>query len=397
MDPLLLSIPFVTAIIGWGTNLLAIHMLFHPVNRVGGARLGWQGVLPSQAKRMAQMCVEMMTTQLIDARQVFERIDPDRVSELLSPFLEEHAERIIEETLQAQHPKLWQRMPEALRERARKRIQKQIPEIVEQVLGEVGEDLENYLDLEGLVVEAFTKNRQLVNDLFWECGSAEFQFIARSGFFFGGLFGCVQAVVWSFVQPTWFLPATGLLVGWATNWLALKMVFEPRYPKGFGPLSWHGLFHRRQPEVSQAYARFFSERILTSENLINAVLTGPAAEKLVEQIRVYTEEAVDQAAGLAKPLLRMTVGGKEWSSLKEQIGFQLLAVLPGAIIETQAYADEAMDLHDNLATSLEALPPEQFEGVLRPIFQEDETTLIAVGAALGFVAGILQLLIVTTL
>ena len=93
MDPLLLSIPLVTAIIGWGTNLLAIHMLFHPVNRVGGPRLGWQGVLPSHAKRMAQMCVEMMTTQLIDARQVFNRIDPERVSELLSPFLEEHAER----------------------------------------------------------------------------------------------------------------------------------------------------------------------------------------------------------------------------------------------------------------------------------------------------------------
>ena len=117
------------------------------------------------------------------------------------------------------------------------------------------------------------------------------------------------------VQPSWFLPATGLLVGCATNWLALKMVFEPRTPRGIGPLSWHGLFHRRQPEVSEAYARFFSERILTSENLINAVLTGSAAEKLVEQIRSYTEEAVDQAAGLAKPLLRMTVGGKEWTAL----------------------------------------------------------------------------------
>ena len=38
---------------------------------------------------------------------------------------------------------------------------------MEQILGEIGEDLESYLDLEGLVVEAFTKNRQLVNDLFW--------------------------------------------------------------------------------------------------------------------------------------------------------------------------------------------------------------------------------------
>ena len=395
MDLLLLSIPLVTAIIGWGTNLIAIRMLFHPVNRVGGSRLGWQGVLPSNAKRMAEMCVEMMTKKLIDTRQVFDRIDPNRVSDLLTPFLEKHAEAIVEETLKSHYPKLWKRMPERLREKARARVRGRIPDIVTQLLAEIGEDLENHLDIEGLVVKAFTTNRQLVNDLFWGCGESEFRFISRSGFFFGALFGSIQALIWTMIQPGWFLPVTGLLVGWATNWLALKMVFEPRVPRGVGPFKWHGLFHRRQPEVSEAYARFFSERILTSEVLINAIISGPAAEKIVDQIRHYTEDAIEEAAGLATPLFKMTIGSKEWITLKEQIGFKLLAVLPDALGKTQDYADEAMDLHSSLSSSLVNLPPEDFEGVLRPIFQEDETTLMAVGAGLGFLAGILQLFIVT--
>lgn len=33
---------------------------------------------------------------------------------------------------------------------------------------------------------------------------------------------------------------------------------------------------------------------------------------------------------------------------------------------------------------------EQFEGVLRPVFQQDEWKLIAVGAVIGFLVGELQ-------
>ena len=34
--------------------------------------------------------------------------------------------------------------------------------------------------------------------------------------------------LWIFFQAWWLLPLFGLLVGWATNWLALKMIFNPK-------------------------------------------------------------------------------------------------------------------------------------------------------------------------
>jgi hypothetical protein len=55
------------------------------------------------------------------------------------------------------------------------------------------------------------------------------------------------------------------------------------------------------------------------------------------------------------------------------------------------YADHALDLESELNKNLFKLTPSEFEQVLRPIFQEDESILIAVGATLGAVAGCLQL------
>ncbi|MEL6590985.1 MAG: hypothetical protein AAFQ68_12935, partial [Bacteroidota bacterium] len=43
------SIPFVSAIVGWGTNIIALKMTFYPVRFWGVWKIGWQGIIPSRA------------------------------------------------------------------------------------------------------------------------------------------------------------------------------------------------------------------------------------------------------------------------------------------------------------------------------------------------------------
>jgi hypothetical protein len=47
-----------------------------------------------------------------------------------------------------------------------------------------------------------------------------------------------------------------------------------------------------------------------------------------------------------------------------------------------------------LRERMEAMPPAQFQDLLRPCFQEDEWKLILLGAVLGFGAGLAQLVLV---
>ena len=56
----------------------------------------------------------------------------------------------------------------------------------------------------------------------------------------------------------------------------------------------------------------------------------------------------------------------------------------------ESYAEDAMDVRNTLVERMQRLSPEEFEGMLRPAFKEDEWSLIAVGAALGFLVGELQ-------
>ena len=68
-------------------------------------------------------------------------------------------------------------------------------------------------------------------------------------------------------------------------------------------------------------------------------------------------------------------------------------MVPTELDRVQDYAGEALNLQGELEKNLKGLPSHEFEQVLRPVFREDEATLIAVGALLGGLAGVLQLLL----
>ena len=62
----------------------------------------------------------------------------------------------------------------------------------------------------------------------------------------------------------------------------------------------------------------------------------------------------------------------------------------------EQYAGDAMDVRNTVVERMQDLSPEEFEGMLRPAFKEDEWILITVGAVLGVVVGEMQIMFMLT-
>ena len=60
----------------------------------------------------------------------------------------------------------------------------------------------------------------------------------------------------------------------------------------------------------------------------------------------------------------------------------------------ESYATAALDLPNTIVRQMQLMTPIQYEGLLRPAVKQDGWTLIAVGAAIGFVVGELGVLLV---
>ena len=73
-----LLIPVVSALIGWFTNVVAVKMMFYPTNFVGiKPFLGWQGIVPANAVRLARVSNKLVMTKLLTLEELFADFKPE--------------------------------------------------------------------------------------------------------------------------------------------------------------------------------------------------------------------------------------------------------------------------------------------------------------------------------
>ena len=387
-----LIVPVTSALIGWGTNVLAIQMMFYPLEFVGKRPwLGWQGVIPASAPRMAGIAVDLMLNKLLPVQDIAQRIDARRMADSMQHRVDPVLDRLVSEIMREKAPRVWEMLPLKIKDRIQERIRADAPEAISRMVDEVKANVTEVFDLRQMMIDTLVTDKALLNEIFLTAGDKEFRFLKSSGLYFGFLFGIPSMLVWMGFELWWTLPLGGLLVGYATNWLAIQMMFQPQEPIKIGPFVWQGLFLRRQQEVAASYAKLVTDKLLTSERIADTLLRGASSDKLFLVIERHVNRSVDAQAGMVQPYVVLGVGTSEYIRLKNKVYDRVIEELPRSVAPAHAYADEAMDIESTIRTNMQALTPAEFEGVLRPAYQQDEWKLILTGAMLGFAAGCVQL------
>ncbi|MGH9245642.1 MAG: DUF445 domain-containing protein [Acidimicrobiales bacterium] len=385
-----IAMPFVAALIGYVTKIAAIRMMFEPIEFKGLGKFGWQGILPKRAARMASTVVDTMTRDLVDAREIIAKIDPDRMAKELEGPLLDSMDKIARDVLHEVQPGLWESLPEQAKRLVLSRIRSEVPVVLARILDDMRTNIDEVFDLKHMVVSNLIKDKRLLNEIFRKVGHKEFRFIINSGIPFGFAIGIVQAGVYLVFPNPIVLPAFGLFVGYFTDWLALKMLFYPKEPRRILGITVHGLFLKRQKEVTKDYSALLAEEILTPRNFFDALLTGPYSDALFQMTQRHVQQVVDQQAGRARPLVVLAVGSRQYEDLKKRAAQRLMDEMPTTMEHAMAYTEEAIDIRNTITEKMDQMTPTQFEGLLRPAFQADEWILVTVGALLGFTVGLSQ-------
>jgi uncharacterized membrane protein YheB (UPF0754 family) len=400
-----LLIPVFAGVIGFGTNWVAIKMMFGPLEwwgpklpfKLGFGKykvplLGWQGVIPSRAAKMGSLAVDTGLAKLGTMYEFYQALDPDAVAAHIVATSGDEVQRIVDDILEREYPELWAAAPEAVKRLVHQRVEQQMPSLVREVLDGIGRNLDRLVDLKLMVVRHLEANPRLLNQIFQDVGAKEFRFIIQSGGWLGFLLGFVPMIVWIFLPAWWTVPVGAALVGYLTNFIALKVIFQPVEPTRVGPIKLHGLFLRRQSEVAEAYADVIAYRVVTLPNIANAMLQGPGADRTRRLITETIKPVVDDAAGVAKPLVRAAAGGR-YDSIRDQVTAAALDSTTASLLDEQYARVQAKGMQELLASRMKVLSYPEFSQMLRSAFEQDAWLLIFVGAMLGFGAGVLQVFV----
>jgi uncharacterized membrane protein YheB (UPF0754 family) len=386
-----LSMPILAALIGYVTKLVAIEMMFKPVEFKGKPPLlGWQGIIPRNSGRMASIAMDLLLGRLIDPHEILKRLDSDRLLAELREPLNRAVTEVGADLMTKYQPQVWEMLPEPAQRLVLWQIKAQTPKVVAEIMNDFSANMDNYLDVRDMAVTNLIKDKAVLNRLIRDISRPEMRFIARSGLYFGFIIGILQAIVWALTHEPLIMPAFGALVGLSTDWIALKMIFYPREPRRILGVRWQGMFQKRRKQVAADYGKLIAEEVLTVPKLLDAMLTGPKADRLLNLVQRHIARVVDRQVGLAKPLVVLTVGSERYRQLKADAAQRAIAEVGYTIQPAMDYATDALAVEKTIVDAMIALTPVEFEKVLRPAFQQDEWKLILVGGILGAIVGELQ-------
>jgi uncharacterized membrane protein YheB (UPF0754 family) len=388
-DPLILLIPVISAVIGWGTNVVAVIMMFQPLSFVGVWKIGWQGIIPANAARLAADSTRIITTKLLKLSDLFRNFDPKSFAgDHLEGVIDQTVEQVLQETAARYAPEMWASASEVAKGPIRQMVRADVQRVIVDILADMGESIEDILDLEAIVVETAERDRKIIGDMFQTVGHREFKFIKDSGAYFGLLFGIGQMAAWLYWPLWWTLPLAGFAVGYITNWLALKLIFQPALPTRVGPWTVQGLFHKRQAEVAEEFSRMVSVDILNADNMVRKMVTGETGAKLFAIVERHVDALIDRYQ--QNPMIAAMIPKDKWAEARTELHRRMREELPRPGGFLHVFTGSAVNIYKELVERMRVLDSKSFENILRPPFQKDEWKLIVVGGVLGLAAGLGQ-------
>ena len=187
------------------------------------------------------------------------------------------------------------------------------------------------------------------------------------------------------------LPILGALLGWITNWLAIRMLFRPRQPVRILGWTWQGLIPLRQKAVARQAAEVIEREILDSHLLrheIERIELEPHIESIAMTL-VY-EGAAPRLRAI--PLLGNFVSDGVLRSLHRVTLEELRKEARPMMTRIAAEAEKRLDVRRLVEERIAGFDLDHLEAVVRSVAQREFRAIEAMGAVVGFLVGVLQLL-----
>lgn len=191
------------------------------------------------------------------------------------------------------------------------------------------------------------------------------------------------------------LPFIGALIGWLTNYVAIKMLFKPREEVRilFFPLQ--GVFPKRQKEFARRLGQIVSEELLSVEDLTAHLKEKATSESTLNHIALRLEEGIAKRLPRAFPMLAMMMSTDMAGKIKDFLLAQIGSLNEELIDRLSCELEDELDVHRMVEEKVAAFSSDKLEEILLAIMRREFRFVEMVGAALGFFIGAAQLVLLS--
>ena len=191
---------------------------------------------------------------------------------------------------------------------------------------------------------------------------------------------------------TWTVPLIGAFIGWITNWLAIKMLFHPRKPIKILFITFHGIFPKNKPRIAQKLGTIVQRDLINFGDIKDRLSDPDVLSNFKEEIAARIEDALRDRIEKST-MASILIPEQLIQSIHKTIVEEIEKNLPEVISNTITKIEDKLNIEEIVTNKVNQFSDEKLEQLLLDITAKEFTFIEIIGGVLGFLIGIIQLLI----
>lgn len=188
---------------------------------------------------------------------------------------------------------------------------------------------------------------------------------------------------------TWIvLPLLGGVIGYCTNYLAVRMIFRPLRPVKILGFTIQGLICKRQPEIAASIGRVVGGHLLGSEDIAKALSKMDLAEMIDGALAGGLETKLAELRRL--PMIGALLTEERVADLRASIVKAMVADKEGIARALEGALDSSLDVHALVEEKVREFPMQRLEELILEVASRELRAIELLGGVLGVILGLVQ-------
>ncbi|MBK21080.1 MAG: DUF445 domain-containing protein [Flavobacteriales bacterium] len=195
---------------------------------------------------------------------------------------------------------------------------------------------------------------------------------------------------------SWYylFPLIGALTGWVTNWVAVKMLFHPKEPKNFLLFKVQGVFPKRQKAMAEKLGHIVASELFSIDDVVEKMKSLDNSEVFgfVEQ---KIDDFINAKLPSSMPMLAMFLNDDLKNKIKTTLLQEISQVIPGVIDSYAKKLKNEIDVKAIVYEKVVNFSSDKLEDILYSIMRKEFKFIELLGGILGFIIGLIQLVMLS--
>ncbi|MEO6611119.1 MAG: DUF445 domain-containing protein [Chitinophagaceae bacterium] len=194
---------------------------------------------------------------------------------------------------------------------------------------------------------------------------------------------------WLFI----LIPISSAFIGWITIRILLKMLFHPRKLKKIFGIRFQGVFPQRQQQIAEQLGKQAGQGFISFDSIEQKISDPANLEKILPVVEEHIDDFLRNRLGKEMPMISMFIGDKTIGKLKEAFMKEIGNMFPQVMKQYAANLKQDLNIEKLIVQKISSLSGEKLEKILWQQMSRELRLAGILGAAIGFVIGLLQLLL----